>query len=463
MSIKARSKTEMPMLDPVERRAVFHEVNQGYDAPRAIFEAGRCLECQQPDCELGCPVNVPIQKMAHLIQEGQFEAALRAVKAVNSLPAVCGRVCPQETQCEKCCHLGKRFAPVGIGFLERFLADWEMEVGRISEELPEPRPEKIAIVGSGPAGLTVAGDLARLGYSVKIFEALHQPGGVLRYGIPEFRLPNHILDFEIDGLRRFGVEIECNVVVGKIVTLEELLDEYAAVFLGTGAGLPSFLKIPGENLTGVYSANEFLTRVNLMSGYRFPEYDTPARAGRRTIVVGAGNVAMDSVRSAMRLGAEDAIIVYRRTIKEMTARIEEYEHAVEEGVQFHWLTTPVEIHGDDRGFVREIVLEKMKLGEPDASGRARPLPTGETFTMECDAFVVAIGTSPNPLIAGCTPELKTERWGGLIVDEETGETSMDRVYAAGDIVTGSATVIEAAGNGKKVAAAIHKRLSGEPA
>jgi glutamate synthase (NADPH/NADH) small chain len=296
----------MPMLDPVERRAVFHEVNQGYDAPRAIFEAGRCLECQQPDCELGCPVNVPIQKMAHLIQEGQFEDALRAVKAVNSLPAVCGRVCPQETQCEKCCHLGKRFSPVGIGFLERFLADWEMEVGRISEELPELKPEKIAIVGSGPAGLTVAGDLARLGYSVKIFEALHQPGGVLRYGIPEFRLPNHILDFEIDGLRRLGVEIECNVVVGKVVTLEELLAEYAAVFLGTGAGLPSFLKIPGENLTGVYSANEFLTRVNLMSGYRFPEYDTPARAGRRTIVVGAGNVAMDSVRSAMRLGAEDA-------------------------------------------------------------------------------------------------------------------------------------------------------------
>jgi glutamate synthase (NADPH/NADH) small chain len=307
----------------------------------------------------------------------------------------------------------------------------------------------------------VAGDLARLGYPVNIFEALHQPGGVLRYGIPEFRLPNHILDFEIDGLRRLGVEIECNVVVGKIVTLEELLEEYAAVFLGTGAGLPTFLKIPGENLTGVYSANEFLTRVNLMSGYKFPEYDTPARAGRRTIVVGAGNVAMDSVRSAMRLGADEAIIVYRRTIKEMTARIEEYEHAVEEGIQFHWLTTPVKVLGDDRGWVRAIELEKMKLGEPDASGRARPVPTGETFTMECDAFVVAIGTSPNPLIAGCTPEIDTERWGGLIVNEETGETSMDRVYAAGDIVTGSATVIDAAGSGKDVAAAIHKRLSGE--
>jgi glutamate synthase (NADPH/NADH) small chain len=449
------------MLDPVERRAVFKEVNQGYDAPRAMFEATRCLECQEPDCERGCPVNVPIQKIAHLIAEGKFEEALRAVKNVNSLPAVCGRVCPQETQCEKHCHLGKRFSPVGIGFLERFLADWEIQNGRISEELPESRLEKIAIVGSGPAGLTVAGDLARLGYQTKVFEALHEPGGVLRYGIPEFRLPNNILDFEIDGLRGLGVEIECNVVIGKMITIEELLEEYSAVFLGTGAGLPTFLKIPGENLTGVYSANEFLTRVNLMSGYRFPEFDTPARAGLRTIVVGAGNVAMDSVRSAMRLGAEESIIVYRRTIKEMTARIEEYEHAVEEGVQFHWLTTPVKVLGDERGFVKAIELERMKLGEPDASGRARPVPTGETFTMECDAFVVAIGTSPNPLIAASTPDIKTEKWGGIIVSEDSGETSMKRVYAAGDIVTGSATVIEAAGSGKLVAAAIHKRLSGE--
>jgi glutamate synthase (NADPH/NADH) small chain len=450
----------MPMLDPLERRAVFHEVNQGYDAARAMFEASRCLECQEPDCERGCPVMVPIQKMSHLVADGKFEEALRIVKAVNSLPAVCGRVCPQETQCEKRCHLGKRFSPVGIGFLERFLADWEIEAGRISEEMPPLRAEKIAIVGSGPAGLTVAGDLARLGYRCKVFEALHKPGGVLRYGIPEFRLPNHILDFEIDGLRRLGVEIECNVVVGKVISLQELLEQYSAVFIGTGAGLPSFLKIPGENLTGVFSANEFLTRVNLMSGYRFPEFDTPARAGRRTIVVGAGNVAMDSVRSAMRLGAEEAIIVYRRTIKEMTARIEEYEHAVEEGVQFHWLTTPVAVLGDERGWVRGLELERMKLGEPDASGRARPVPTGETFTMECDAFVVAIGTSPNPLIAGCTPEIVTEKWGGMIVNEHTGETSMDRIYAAGDIVTGSATVIEAAGAGKAVAAAIHERLSG---
>jgi len=381
------------------------------------------------------------------------------VKQVNSLPAVCGRVCPQETQCEKYCHLGKRFSPVAIGFLERFVADWEMERGRITEDLPEARSEKVAIVGSGPAGLTVAGDLARLGYQCKIFEALHEPGGVLRYGIPEFRLPNHVLDFEIDGLRRLGVEVECNVVVGRVVTLDELQEEYDAIFLGTGAGLPSFLKIPGENLTGVYSANEFLTRVNLMNGYKFPQYDTPERAGRRTIVVGAGNVAMDSVRSAMRLGAEEAIIVYRRTIKEMTARVEEYEHAVEEGVQFHWLTTPVGVIGDERGWVKAITLEKMKLGEPDASGRARPVPTGETFTMECDAFVVAIGTSPNPLIPAFTPNIKTEKWGGIIVNEETGESSMDKVYAAGDIVTGSATVIEAAGSGKLVAAAIHKRLT----
>jgi glutamate synthase (NADPH/NADH) small chain len=461
MPIKPQSKTPMPMLDPLERRRAFREVNEGYDAPRAVFEAHRCLQCEEPDCERGCPVRVPIQKMTKLISDGRFEEALRAVKEVNSLPAVCGRVCPQETQCEKFCHMGKRFKPVGIGFLERFLADWEIAGSRIREELPEPRPQKVAVVGSGPAGLTVAGDLARLGYGVKIFEALHQAGGVLRYGIPEFRLPKHILDFEIDGLKRLGVEVDCNVVVGRTITLDELLAEYGAVFVGTGAGLPSFLRIPGENLTGVYSANEFLTRVNLMNGYRFPEYDTPARAGRRTVVVGAGNVAMDSVRSALRLGSDDAIIVYRRTIKQMTARIEEYEHAVEEGVQFHWLTTPVRVLGDERGWVKAIELEKMKLGEPDASGRARPVPTGETFTMDCDAFVVAIGTSPNPLIAAYTPELKTEKWGGLIVNEETGETSKDRVYAAGDIVTGSATVIDAAGNGKKVAAAIHERLSRE--
>jgi len=461
MPIKPSRKTPMPMLDPVERRRLFQEVNQGYDAPRARFEATRCLECQSPACEQGCPVLVPIRKMSRLIAEGQFEDALRAVKEVNSLPAVCGRVCPQESQCEKHCHLGKRFRPVGIGFLERFLADWEIENGRIREEFPEPRPEKVAIVGSGPSGLTCAGDLVRLGYRVKVFEALHEAGGVLRYGIPEFRLPNRVLDFEIEGLKRLGVEIECNVVVGRTVTLDELLGEYAAVFLGTGAGLPSFLKIPGENLTGVYSSNEFLTRVNLMRGYRFPEYDTPVRAGRRTVVVGAGNVAMDSVRSALRLGADEAVIVYRRTIKEMTARVEEYEHAVEEGVEFNWLTTPIRVYGDERGWVKGIELERMKLGEPDASGRARPVPTGETFTMECDTFVVAIGTSPNPLIAAYTPELKTQSWGGLIVNEETGETSKERVYAAGDIVTGSATVIEAAGGGKKVAAAIHKRISGE--
>jgi glutamate synthase (NADPH/NADH) small chain len=461
MSIKPARKTHMPMLDPVERRRLFHEVNRGYDAPRARFEALRCLECQAPECEKGCPVLVPIRKMTRLTAEGQFEDALRCLKEVNSLPAVCGRVCPQETQCEERCHLGKKFRPVGIGFLERFLADWEIETGRIHEELPELRPEKVAIVGSGPAGLTAAGDLARLGYQVKVFEALHEPGGVLRYGIPEFRLPNYVLDFEIDGLRRLGVEIVCNVVVGRTVTLDELLEEYAAVFLGTGAGLPSFMRIPGENLTGVYSSNEFLTRVNLMRGYLFPEYDTPVRAGRRTVVVGAGNVAMDSVRSALRLGAEEAIIVYRRTIKQMTARIEEYEHAVEEGVQFNWLTTPVRVFGDERGWVKGLEVEKMELGEPDASGRARPVPTGETFTMECDAFVVAIGTSPNPLIAASNPELKTHSWGGLIVDEETGETSKDRVYAAGDIVTGSATVIEAAGGGKQCATAIHKRLSGE--
>jgi glutamate synthase (NADPH/NADH) small chain len=459
MPIKLGTKTQMPMLDPVERCRVFREVNQGYDDARARFEAERCLECEEPDCEKGCPVLVPIQKMAGLVAEGRFEEALRAVKAVNALPAVCGRVCPQETQCEKKCHMAKKFKPVGIGFLERFLADWEIKNGRLAEELPPQRKEKIAVVGSGPAGLTVAGDLARLGYGVKIFEALHGSGGVLRYGIPEFRLPKHILDFEIDGLRRLGVEIQCNVVVGKTISMDELLKEYDAVFVGTGAGLPNFLGIPGENLTGVYSSNEFLTRVNLMKGYLFPQYDTPVQAGRRTVVCGAGNVAMDAVRSALRLGAEEAVIVYRRTIKEMTARIEEYEHAIEEGIKFNWLTTPVRLIGDDRGWIKAVELEKMKLGEPDASGRARPVPTGEKFIMECDTFVVAIGNSPNPLIPMTTQGIKTNKWGGIVVDEN-GMTSKDRVYAAGDIVTGAATVIEAAGAGKAVAAAIHKRLSG---
>lgn len=459
MPIKLDKKTKMPELDPVERRRVFSEVNQGYDEARAKFEALRCLECEEADCEKGCPVLVPIQKMARLIAEGDFEAALRAVKSVNALPAVCGRVCPQETQCEKLCHLGKMFSPVGIGFLERFLADWEIKNGRIEEHLPKARNKKVAVVGSGPAGLTVAGDLARLGYGVKIFEALHETGGVLRYGIPEFRLPKAILDFEIDGLKRLGVEIECDVVVGKTIEVDELLKDYDAVFIGTGAGLPNFLKIPGENLTGVYSANEFLTRVNLMKGYQFPRYDTPARAGKKTVVVGAGNVAMDCVRSAMRLGADDSIIVYRRTIKQMTARIEEYEHALEEGVIFNWLTTPVRVIGDERGWVKGVELEKMKLGEKDASGRARPVPTGETYIMECDTFVVAIGNSPNPLIGQNTPGLPGNKWGGLDVDKN-GMTVKDKVYAAGDIVTGAATVIEAAGAGKEVAAAIHKRLSG---
>jgi glutamate synthase (NADPH) small chain len=457
MTIKV--KTPMPVLDPIERRRVFSEVNQGYDVARARFEAHRCLQCKVPACQLGCPVKVPIKKMMALVADGQFEEASRAVKKNNSLPAICGRVCPQESQCEKHCHMGHKFQPVGIGYVERFLGDWEIANGRIAEEIPEPRPQKIAVVGSGPSGLTVAGDLARKGYKVKIFEALHNTGGVLRYGIPDFRLPERVIDFEVDGLRQLGVEIVCNVVIGKMITVDELLEEYDAVFLGTGAGLPSFVKIPGENLTGVYSSNEFLTRISLMKGYRFPEYQTPARAGKRTIVVGAGNVAMDSVRCALRLGAEEAIIVYRRTIKEMTARVEEYHHAIEEGVKFHWLTTPVKVIGDKRGWIKALELEKMKLGEPDSSGRARPVPTGETFIMECDAFIVAIGTSPNPLIASTTEGLKTQSWGGVIVDEKTGETSRDRVYAAGDIVTGSATVIGAAGAGKQVAAAIHKRFS----
>jgi glutamate synthase (NADPH/NADH) small chain len=459
MPVKPDKKTHMPELDPVYRSSVFEEVNLGYDEDRALFESMRCLRCQEPTCEKGCPVNIPIQKFISLINERKYEQALRLVKKYNSLPAVCGRVCPQEVQCEMYCHMGKRFKPVGIGFLERFIADWEMKHGRIKEEVAKPRKGKVAVVGSGPAGLTVAGDLIRLGYKVTIFEALHQPGGVLRYGIPEFRLPKKILDFEVDGLKQLGVEIICNFIVGKTRTVDELLKEYDAVFIGTGAGLPLFLNIPGENLNGVYSANEFLTRINLMKGYLFPEYDTPVKVGKRVVVVGAGNVAMDAVRSALRLGAKEATIVYRRTIKEMTARIEEYEHAVEEGIKFMWLTNPVRIIPDENGWVKEIEVERMVLGEPDESGRRRPVPTGEKFIIQADTVIIAIGTRPNPLIASTTPDIKTHSWGGIIINEETGETSKPRVYAGGDAVTGAATVILAAGAGRKASNSIHKLLS----
>lgn len=471
MPVKPVSKTTMPSGPARERAKSFEEVNHGYTAAMAVFEAQRCLRCQEPVCEQGCPVRVPIRNLMAAIASGRFDDAYRLLKEANPLPAVCGRVCPQEKQCEKLCHLATRFQPVAIGHVERFAADWER--GRRGAQSDHPRkgregkgPEgpKIAIVGSGPAGLVAAGDLVRRGYRVTVFEALHAPGGVLRYGIPEFRLPKDILDDEIQTLRDAGVEIVCNVIVGATVTLDQLMKDqgYDAVFIGTGAGLPKFLGIPGENLNGVYSANEFLTRMNLMKAYRFPEYDTPVKVGERVIVVGAGNTAMDAARSALRLGAKDVKIVYRRSDAEMTARVEEYHHAQEEGVVFHWLNNPVRIEGDDQGWVKQMVCQGMELGEPDASGRRRPVPVpGRWTTFPVDTVVMAIGNSPNPILVKATSGLHTTSWGGLIVNQETGETSRSAVYAGGDAVTGAATVILAAGSGLRAAEAIHTMLSSQ--
>lgn len=449
------------MIEPKERARIFKEVNLGYDIEKAVFEASRCIQCQDPVCEAGCPVKIPIKEFIKLIYERKFKEAALLMKKNNSLPAVCGRVCPQEDQCEKYCNMSKRFSPVAIGYLERFIADWDMLQGGVAEELPLPRKEKIAVIGSGPSGLTVAGELAHLGYKITIFEALHEPGGVLRYGIPEFRLPKAILDIEIGSLAKLGVDIKCNIVVGRTITLDKIMGEmgYSAAFIGTGAGLPKFLGIPGENLMGVYSANEFLTRINLMKSYSFPDFDTPLKVGGRVVVIGSGNTAMDAVRSSLRMGAKEAMIVYRRTISEMTARIEEYEHAVEEGVQFHWLTNPISISGDEMGWVKGMECQKMQLGEPDESGRAKPVPIpNSNFTMGVDTVILAIGTTPNPLLTSAGG-FKTTKWGGLIINEETGETSREMVFAGGDAVTGAATVILAAGAGKKSAESIHKRLS----
>lgn len=465
MPVKRVDKTPMPERTPQQRSRDFNEVNQGYTLQHAIFEAERCLRCQEAVCIEGCPVEIPIPDFMHAVVVGDLARAARLLREANPLPAICGRVCPQETQCELVCHLAKRFRPVGIGHLERFVADWE----RTQPPPPIPerprRSQRIAVIGSGPAGLVCAGELARLGYGVTIFEALHAPGGVLRYGIPEFRLPKAILDWEINMLKRLGVKIVCNVLVGKTITLDELFDKmgFAAVFVGTGAGLPQFLGIPGENLNGVFSANEFLTRINLMRAYQFPEADTPIRIGKRVAVIGAGNTAMDAVRSALRLGAEKAMIVYRRSQKEMTARVEEYHHAIEEGIEFHWLTAPIEVLGDEEGWVTGLKCQRMRLGEPDASGRARPIPIeGSEFVIPVDNVILAIGTTPNPLLVKSASGLETDKKGCLITDSETGLTSRRRVYAGGDAVTGAATVILAAGAGKRAAQAIHRELSGEP-
>jgi glutamate synthase (NADPH/NADH) small chain len=461
MPVKRAEKTPMPVREPQARAHDFREVNTGYTEFHAAFEAERCLRCQEPICVDGCPVKIPIPEFIHAVAIGDMAGAAKLLRSANPLPAICGRVCPQESQCEAECSMTKNFDPVAIGHLERYVADWERSQPP-AVEAKITRQEKIAVIGAGPSGLVCAGELARLGYPVMIYEALHAAGGVLRYGIPEFRLPKAVLDWEIGLLKAMGVEIVCNVIIGKTLTLDQLFDKlgYAAVFIGTGAGLPQFLGIPGENLNGVMSANEFLTRINLMRGYDFPEADTPVKVGRRVAVIGAGNTAMDAVRTSLRMGAEEAMIVYRRSEKEMSARLEEYHHANEEGVKFHWLTNPLEILGNAEGWATGLKCQQMKLGERDASGRARPIPIPESeFVLPVDNVVLAIGTTPNPLLTRTTSGLLTNKKGCLVADEQTGLTSKTLVFAGGDAVTGAATVILAAGAGKRAAHAIHEALA----
>ncbi len=454
----------MPAQDPQKRAGNFDEVALGYSEESALREALRCLECKRPKCVEGCPVEVDIPGFIKYIKEGDLPAAARSLKGDNALPAVCGRVCPQETQCEAFCVMGKKREPVAIGRLERYVADWDLAHPSPPPDPPSSTGKKVAVIGCGPAGLTCAGELARFGHQVTIFESLHAPGGVLIYGIPEFRLPKHVVHAEVDYVKSLGVEVQMDVVVGKTYTLDELLTEqgYDAIFLGTGAGLPMFIHIPGENYNGVYSANEFLTRVNLMKAYLFPEWDTPVKVGDKVAVIGAGNVAMDAARSALRLGAEAVHIVYRRSAAEVPARAEEVHHAEEEGVIFDFLTNPVEIYGGDKGWVRGMRCIRMKLGEPDASGRRRPLPIeGSEFDMDVDMVIMALGTRPNPLVFTDAGGLERTKWGTVVADEETGKTTKDRVWAGGDIVTGAATVISAMGAGKRAAADIDRFLSGE--
>jgi glutamate synthase (NADPH/NADH) small chain len=451
----------MPLQDAQDRVKNFTEVSLGYSEDQAILEASRCLGCKKPLCVDGCPVDVDIPAFIKLIQEKNYPQAIAKIKEKNNLPGICGRVCPQESQCEKLCILGKKDQPVAIGRLERFVADG-ISSSCQSEQIPFSG-KRVAIVGSGPSGLTAAADLALLGHQVTVMEALHTPGGVLVYGIPEFRLPKSIVQQEIDNIKNLGVEILTNTVVGKINTIDELLcGQYDAVFVGTGAGLPYFMDIPGENYNGVYSANEFLTRTNLMKGYLFPEYMTPIRVGRKVAVIGAGNVAMDSARTALRLGAEESSIVYRRSEKEMPAREEEIEHAHEEGVQFSLLTSPIEIIGDENGWVKALICQKYELGEPDESGRRKPVVIpGSEYEMEMDTVIMAIGQGPNPLVGQTTPDLALNRHGNIIAEEATGKTNKVGVFAGGDIVTGAATVIQAMGAGKKAARAIHEYLTRE--
>ena len=453
-------RQDMPCQEPLVRAHNFEEVALGYTQETAMQEAKRCLQCKKPLCIAGCPVEVLIPDFIKKIAEGDFEESARVLKIKNSLPAVCGRVCPQEVQCESKCILGIKGESVAIGRLERFAADFGMKSGEAKFEKVEPSGKRVAIIGAGPAGLACAGDLAKAGHAVTILEALHVAGGVLMYGIPQFRLPKEIVQTEISNLKKMGVEILTNQVVGKITSVDELMENgYDAVFIGTGAGLPYFMNIPGENLNGVYSANEFLTRTNLMKGYKFPDYATPVKVGKNVAVLGAGNVAMDSARTALRLGAENVYIVYRRSRAEMPARHEELEHAEEEGIQFRLLTNPVAIVGDERGWVKSLTCLRYELGEPDASGRRSPIAIkGSEFDIPMDTVVVAIGQGPNPLVTTSTPGLELNKWGNIVVDEQTLLTSKPGVFAGGDIVTGAATVILAMGAGKQAAAGIDAYL-----
>lgn len=459
MANMSLTKNEMPVQSPDIRKRNFDEVALGYTPEQAVDEANRCLNCKNKPCVGGCPVAIDIPAFIQKIKEEDFEGAYQIITKSSSLPAVCGRVCPQETQCESKCVRGIKGEPVAIGRLERFVADYHMQHCKEQVKAPEKNGHKVAVIGAGPAGLTCAGDLAKRGYQVSIFEALHTAGGVLVYGIPQFRLPKEIVSKEIDNLKAMGVNIETNMVIGRIESIDELFDKgFEAVFIGTGAGLPRFMNIPGENLKGVYSANEFLTRVNLMKAYQEGS-DTPIQHSRHVAVVGGGNVAMDAARCAMRLGAEKVSIVYRRSEKEMPARLEEVEHAKEEGIDFHVLTNPTAIIGDENGFVGGMKCVKMELGEPDESGRRSPVVVeGSEFILDCDCVVMSIGTSPNPLIKNTTKNLEVNRRGCIVTQDESGLTSREGVYAGGDAVTGAATVILAMGAGKSAAEAIDEYL-----
>ncbi|TYO95625.1 NADPH-dependent glutamate synthase [Desulfallas thermosapovorans] len=456
------NKNPMPAQDPLERARNFNEVALGYDEETVVAEAQRCLQCKNEPCRQGCPVEVDIPAFIKLVAERDFDGAIKKIKEKNALPAVCGRVCPQENQCEKYCTLAKKYEAVGIGRIERFCADRELQKGVTLPEVAPPTGKKVAVVGSGPAGLTCASDLAKLGHDVTVYEALHVAGGVLMYGIPEFRLPKAVVQAEVENLKKLGVKIEVNSVVGKFTTVDELMENegYDAIFIGTGAGLPYFMKIPGENACGVYSANEFLTRTNLMKAYQFPDWDTPIKIGKKVAVLGGGNVAMDGARTALRLGAEESWIVYRRSHEELPARKEEVEHAEEEGVKFAFLTSPVEILSNEEGWVTGMKCIKYELGEPDASGRRRPVPIeGSEYIMDVDTVVVAIGQGPNPLVPRTTKGLELTSRGNIVADPETGATSKPGVFAGGDVVTGAATVILAMGAGRTAAKSIHAYLT----